>query len=92
MKKGKEGMSLKRKWLQEVEGSLMPQTDSATFVPRTTALPQMVQGFANTEASSEIRTITTAITKQYVHAWGKRQVWKEESIHLSEMPSFSLSS
>lgn len=33
MKKGKEGLSLKRKWLQEVEGSPVPQTDSAASVP-----------------------------------------------------------
>lgn len=49
MKKGKEGLSFKRKWRQEVEGSLVPPTDSAAFVPRTTALPHMVQGFANTK-------------------------------------------
>lgn len=40
--------------------------DSATFVLHAAALPQMMQGFADTEAYSETTAFMTAIVKQHL--------------------------
>lgn len=48
---------------QEV-GGLPRVTNSATFVLCTAALPQVMHGFAATEASSEATAFTTVMVKQ----------------------------
>lgn len=40
----------------------------------------MLQGFADTKASSNTTAFSTAVTKQKVHMVGKKQGWKEEDI------------
>lgn len=50
--------------------------NSPTFVLCTAVLPEMMQGFADTKASSETRAFTAAIAKQYVHTGGRNRVGK----------------
>lgn len=75
-----EALPPEGKQSQEV-GGLSHVPNCATFVLCTSALPQVMQGFAATEASSEAAALTTVIAKQLGHTEGKTASTNQPTNH-----------
>lgn len=63
-------------------GGLYRVPNCATFLFCIAALPQVVQGFAATEASSETTAFTTVIAKQKGHTEGKTAQTNKQTMPL----------